>query len=640
MLGSTIINHRQHVGLQKLSALAEITRSSLGPNKNYKFIQDDTTGESTLVCSCFRILESLELTCSVGQVVYETIETHHRVYNTGSGCLLFLAGAWSHAALECLHRGISVRHIISAMSEGMEICLNVCRQCSISIKRREVSELCPFNVSTVKDSHAHQQLTPRASERPFNLGPQKKLKLSRHFRESESPSISTIHASQLCSYEPFFPDIAHIAETLSHGCTDAMNLVVKASQMQSECNQQDIAFDVTKVVTCVLPGLVEEQATVLPGCVVLVPAEQASVAHHLKEQHLKVALIHGDLAATYRHLGYNRPKGIQSVSDRLDLSRLSKEDTWMEKVVTLLLNLEVNVILVSGVASEKVIECCWRRNILVVEKVKASILKAFAVSTGAIPVTYATQLSKHCVGTGLKVSIWRDLSNNDRKRGTAVNITTDGLNCGLVTVILTSSVHAKLQTLEDQFWACAYRLHWALKDKALLPGAGVTEMVCIQHLQNEAEHDIRNPTESNGVSSQQNKPRTPANPYRDVVLTLMADGLKDYICTVMVNTGVFSKVGARAAVIQHLQDYHGTVGDVAAKFSQLFLHTDTCYNATPTSVESSETPAIKTYDNLCVKQEVWRKALDLVFLVLQTDAEVITGVDRKTNGAQEDLMFL
>ncbi|XP_029703099.1 fibroblast growth factor 2 isoform X2 [Takifugu rubripes] len=43
MLGSRILNHQQHVGLQKLGILAEVSHSFLGPNKNYKFIQDDTT---------------------------------------------------------------------------------------------------------------------------------------------------------------------------------------------------------------------------------------------------------------------------------------------------------------------------------------------------------------------------------------------------------------------------------------------------------------------------------------------------------------------------------------------------------------------------------------------------------------------
>ncbi|GLD70510.1 Bardet-Biedl syndrome 12 protein [Lates japonicus] len=307
----------------------------------------------------------------------------------------------------------------------------------------------------------------------------------------------------------------------------------------------------------------------------------------------------------------------------------------MAKVVALLLNLEVNLILVSGLASEKVIQRCCRHHMLVVEKVKASVLKAFADETGGVPVTYVTQLSKHCVGTGMKVMIWRDLSaGTERKSSTAVNISTGG-NSGLVTVILTSCVHGKLQALEDQFCACAYRLHHALKDKAFLPGAGVTEMLCIHHLQRQAGHHVKHFTERTDDS----KAEGAANPYRGVVLRLMADGLIDYISTVMVNTGKFSKIKARTVVNQQLQDYNGHLG-IAAKFSQLFLEDEKEDSAFSSAVKSDDAPTLKIYDNLSVKQEAWRKALDLVFLVLQTDAEVITGIDQKTDGAQENLMLL
>ncbi|XP_044060352.1 Bardet-Biedl syndrome 12 protein isoform X2 [Siniperca chuatsi] len=651
MLGSTIINHRQHVGLQKLSALAGITHSSLGPNKKYKFIQDDTSGESTLVCSCFRIFENLELTCAVGQLVYETIQAHQKVYHTGSGCLLFLAGAWSRAALECLQRGISVAHIISAMSEGMEICLDVCRKCNISTEGLgvEQSENCTATsnavglqlskkpIVEVSQASCYLQGTANDGHKTLNTIGQRKIKLSRHFCEAKSENVSTV----LQPHQPKLPDIAHLAEGLSHGCVDAMNLVVKASQIQSKNNQQDIScfmFDVTKVVTCVLPGLPEDHACVLPGCIVVLSAEQASVAHHLKEQHLNVALINGDLSDTYRHLGFNRPTGVQCVSNQSNLSSSSKEQEWMEKVVTLLLNLDVNLILVSGLVSEKVIQHCCRHHILVVEKVKASVLKAFANATGAVPVTYATQLSKHCVGTGVKVVIWRDLSSHERKPLTTVNISTGG-NSELVTVILTSCLTGKLQALEDQFWTCAYRLHHVLKDKVLLPGAGVTEMLCVHRLQKQAEHHVKHHGERNGDSVQHTKAGTAANPYRGVVLHLLADGLIDYISTVVVNTGRFSKVRARTAVSQQLQEYNESLG-IAAKVSQLFLEGEQGDSAFPPPMKTSEAPAVKIYDNLSVKQEAWRKALDLVFLVLQADAEVITGIDQKTDGAQENLMLL
>nr|XP_019961250.1 PREDICTED: Bardet-Biedl syndrome 12 protein [Paralichthys olivaceus] len=617
MLRSTVINHRQHVGLQELSALAGVAHSSLGPNKRYKFIHDDTSEESALVCSCFRIFENLELTCAVGQLVYETIQAQQKVYNTGSGCLLFLAGAWSRAALECVQRGISVSHIISGMSDGLNICVDVCRKCAISTDGLQI-----LKKPIVGDSRAshHLQGTKCVDRKTLNTSGHRKLKLSRHFCQPESNNVSTVP-------QPHQFNIEHIAEGLSHGCVRAMNLVVEANKLQSK-NNHDIScstFDVTKVVTCVVPGLPEERACVLPGCIVLLSAEQASVAHHLKEQHLKVALINGDLSHTFRHLGFSRPAGVQHVSDQLALSS-DEEEEWMVKVVALLLNLEVNLILVSGLASEKVIQHCCRRRVLVVEKVKASILKTFADATGGVPVTYATQLTKHCVGTGVKVEIWRDLGGggSERKSSTAVNISTGG-NSELFTVILTSCIRGKLQALEDQFWACAYRLHHALKDRAVLPGAGATEMLCIHHLRHQ---------EGTAYSTQESKAGGAADLDRGVVLRLMADGLIDYISTVMVNTGRVSKVRARTVVSQQLQERNGHV-DTAAKLSQLLLEVEN----DDSTLKSNEAPAMEVYDNLSVKQEAWRKALDLVFLVLQTDAEVITGVDQ-TTAAQENLTLL
>ncbi|KAF0039982.1 Bardet-Biedl syndrome 12 protein [Scophthalmus maximus] len=625
MLGSTVINHRQHVGLQELSALAGVTHSFLGPDKTYKFIQDDASGESALVRSCFRLFENLELTCAVGQLVHETIQAHQRVYGTGSGCLLFLAGAWSRAAVECLQRGISVPHVVAAMSEAIEVCEDVCRICSISIEGLGATQSEEGGAATPHGSglQLSKKSVPRASRaschKTLNISGQRKIKLSRHFYEAEAKTQPD---------QPEPPNITYLADALSHGCVDAMNLAVEANRLQSKDNQ-DVGcstFDVTKVLTCVVPGLPEERSCVLPGCVVLLSVEQASVALRLREQPVNVALINGDLSHDFRHLGFKRPAGIQQVSDRSALLGSSPEEEWLVKVVALLLNLELNLILVSGLASEKVIQRCCGHRILVVEKAKASVLKAFADATGGVPVTYATQLTKHCVGTGAKVATWRELHES----ATAVNISARG-NGGLVTVVLTSCVRGKLQALEDQFWACAHRLHRALKDRAVLPGAGATEMLCVRRLQKRAGHRSETsgaPTEAEGA----------VNPYRGEVFRLMADGLIDYVSTVMFNTGRFSKVKARTALRQQLQECNGHVG-TAAKFSQVFSEGENEDGAFVSEAKPAGAPSMKVYDNLSVKQEAWRKALDLVLLVLQTDAEVVTGVEQKT-AAEENLMLL
>ncbi|XP_041845724.1 Bardet-Biedl syndrome 12 protein isoform X2 [Melanotaenia boesemani] len=457
----------------------------------------------------------------------------------------------------------------------------------------------------------------------------RKIKLSRHFCEAKSEIVSQVQQP----HPPELSDVAHIAEALSHGCDKVMELAVKAIQAQSDNNQQESSypmFDITKVVTCVLPGLPEDNASVVQGFVVLLSDEQASVAHHLKEQPLKVALINGDLTHTYRHLGFKRPADVQHVRHQLDVSSSSKEDEWVEKVMKLLLNLKVDLILITGHACESMIHHCYRHRILVVEKVNSSVLKTFANSTEAVTVTYVTQLSEHCIGSGVQAAIWRDLCSFERKSSTAVRIFT-GRTTGLVTVILTSCIYGKLQVLEDQFWACAYRLHHALKDGAVLPGAGRTEMLCVHHLQKQAKCH-----REDTYSDQQTKTGMAANLYRDVILQLMAEGFIDYITTVMVNTGRFSKVKARTVVSHHLQNCNDHE-DIAAKFSQLVLENEKEAVAVFSAIKPEENSALNIYDNLSVKQEAWRKALDLVFLVLQSDAEVITGVGLKT---EENLMLL
>ncbi|KAK7922612.1 hypothetical protein WMY93_009514 [Mugilogobius chulae] len=179
---------------------------------------------------------------------------------------------------------------------------------------------------------------------------------------------------------------------------------------------------------------------------------------------------------------------------------------------------------------------------------------------------------------------------------------------GLVTVVLSSCVQGKLQSEEDAFWACAYRLHWALKDKSLLPGAGVTEMFCIHQLQKQARLYAAGHETFPSINT-----KTAAGPYTGVVLQLMADGLIDFVSNVMVNTGKYSKVEARTVIAEQLNDRDGSVN--CAKMFRM------CVEDEPADCCGEKTIC----DNLTVKQEAWRKALDLVCLVLQTDAEVITG---------------
>ncbi|RVE67640.1 hypothetical protein OJAV_G00105190 [Oryzias javanicus] len=630
---SVAANQHQNVGLQKLSALATTSHPFIGPQKKYKFIQDDKSGESALTCSCFCTIQNLEPTCALGQLVYETLLEQERIYHTGSGCLMFLAGAWSRAALLGLRQGISVTQIISAMNEGIEICLEAVRKSMVLFNgldvrpsRRSTAAVHSLELSlaekTSNMSFDSQATLAKVYQQAQNIRGQRQTKLSRYFCETKSEMVS--------QFETF--SVAHIAEALSHSCDNAMKLAVEAMQVQSQSNQDitTVTFDITKVMTCVLLGLPEDCSCAVPGCIVLLSHEQVSVYHHLKTKHLKVALINGDLSHSYRHMGFKKPAGMQHIRDQPGVSGSSTEDTWVNKVVKLFLDLGVNLILLTGVACKAMDQHCCRHQILVVEKLSSSVLRTFAKSTGSALVTYPSQLGRHCVGTGVQLALWRDLSCYDRKL-VPVNISTEG-NTGLVTAILTSSVQCKSQLLEDRFWACAYRLHHALKDRALLPGAGRTEMFCIHHLQKQAQYCREKST--NSVP-----PRaagTAVALHTSVMLELMADGLMDYITTVMTNSGKLSKVKARTIVTRQLQTFDGHQGN-ATKFPQLVLGNENEAVAFPSGKKTECAPAVEVYDNLSVKQDAWRRALDLVLLVLQTDEEVVSGLDQKM---EKDIIML
>ncbi|KAJ8015513.1 hypothetical protein DPEC_G00026910 [Dallia pectoralis] len=633
-MGSTVINQRLHIGLQQLTALGAVAHSFLGPNKKHKIIQDDSTGESALVCTCYRVMEHLELACSVGQLANETIQAHQKVFHSGTCCLLFLAGAWSRAALECLHKGISIPNITSVMMEGLDMCSDVCRSNSVLIADVGlIASVSNKSVMTGSPRAVSQSSAPTCSQGSLNSRKHSRIKLrhSRHFCEIDKDYEATPQ-----SFSQAF-DIPPLAEALSHGCAETMSLVVKACRLQSKrsgSGDSGRTFDVSKLVTCPLPGLSEAHRCVLQGCVVLVSAEQASLVHRMRENNCQVVLIDGDLSENFRHVGFNRKTDLRYVNSKLDSTGVCENEAWEDKVLTTLQNNNVNLVVIRGEASERFSQCCLRHCILVLDRVRLTVLKDLAETTGAFPVTYATQLNRHCVGTGVKVSIWRECRGVGRRLSTAVNIVAD--RSGLVTVVLTSSVPGKLQAVEDQFWACAYRLHHALKDQKLLHGAGMIELLCVHHLHKHIEGSGRR-TGKGGVAVPQDIRGSVGNGHRGFVLRAMADGWTDYISALMLNSGTCSRVDTWTTINQQLT-YLNTGWSLDYVYSKM-LFKDDAGNGGVSHPGVSQS-AKKVYDNVTVKLEAWRKALDLVFLVLQTDIEVITGIDPAQLESNSNVMVL
>ncbi|XP_056092989.1 Bardet-Biedl syndrome 12 protein [Rhinichthys klamathensis goyatoka] len=561
MSGSASVAHRRHVGLQQLEAISASTHTFLGPNKHLKLIRDEAAGASVLVSTCPRLLQRLELNCSVGQLLHETVQAQQKLFHSGTGALVFLAGVWSGVALECLNRGISVSDIKTAMSKALEVSLQVCKQSAVSV--REVS------CRRLKEHKPSPALKPDTEPvQCMDVDLRRTLKHSRHFSSAQTENTKTA-----------VNDMTSIAEAVSHGCKTSMHLVLKACKLQSTEDAENSVLDVQKLVTCSIPGPSEERSCVLHGYVTLLSVQQASVVQSLQGQRLNIALVSGDLCETYRHVGFNRPANITHITDCV--ASVSLGERWVENALRILHEFGVGVVLVHGAADEKLKDRC--SSVLVIEGVKSAVLKDFSSSTGAVPVSYITQLDERCVGRGVTVSRCEEHES--------VRIVSK--NTSLVTAVITSSVPAKLQILEDEFWSCAHRLHQALKDGKLLHGSGVTEILCIHKL-----HQCQRTETEN------------------LVLELMAEAWMDYVSTLMLNSGsVASKAEAWTAIAHQRRRYEDgepVLGDLSG---------------------------VGVYDNMTVKSEAWRRALDLVLLVLQSDTEIITG-GREGEDLYNELMYL
>ncbi|XP_043827560.1 Bardet-Biedl syndrome 12 protein [Dromiciops gliroides] len=690
------INKRRHVGLQQLVSLTETGRSFLGPIKSSKFIIGEDSHESVLTCSALRLLENLDLTSSIGQLLYETVQSQKKVYGTGTSTLLFLAGAWSAAALECLQQDIPSSVIVAVMSEGLRSCreevaplliplhdvvdstadtrrypflgtLSIIPSPLVQIppemlwmeKGRDVKDVSSLPSTPAFSSRRSSEVSfgssyfssqlaakgnkampqaPKTNLITNSHARKSRLSQSRHFTRAENGSYQTSVKSYLDSYVQRCNDLVQLAVGLSHGDHSSMTLVEAAirCQYQNACVRKrncvvPFRFEVSKVSTCCLPGIPESFSCVHSGYITLVSINYATVIRELQNQPLRVILIDGDLKEDYHHLGFNGPERVKTELE----SVMYQERLWQDRVLEIFIQLHVNLVMVRGNVSDDLMERCMHSNLLIIGPVSHHVLQDFAEVTGAEQVTYATQLSEDCVGRDVYVSSWRmgQLNTIEASDRVAVLIRAEGII--LATAVLTSPVIAQMQAKEDHFWTCAYRLYHALVDEKVFLGGGAVEVLCLTHLQMliEQPHEKMDKDGSGRLHTSSSWMASSQALYGPAVLKALADGWHKYLSSVVYNTGTcLSESEASTFVQDFLQKTTGSGCPL------LYLLKE--YNKPTSGVVNSGLPSrlketSRVYDVVTPKLEAWRRALDLVLLVLQTDAEIITGAEYTQLNSQE-----
>ncbi|XP_067849432.1 Bardet-Biedl syndrome 12 protein isoform X2 [Heptranchias perlo] len=698
-----LLNRKSHMGLEQISAVAASGRTLLGSKKCYKFIVDDNTGETAVICSAFRLLENLQLDCPVGQLLNEAVQAHYKQYKSGTSTLLFLAGAWSKAVLNCIKQDIPIPTIVSVMYEGLEHCFEVLKSHQISIDSILKTSQCEQNPQTSKPERLSCALTSSPihlmnemysvakRHTPFQSStsikgdstknccannetgscrwffsssnmahassgqgrPKPKVNLSRHFRnpvrnrqEETLPDLSNSFQEDTFDTTADYACFTALALSLSHGNQRMMKLAVKAYKIQTEsflaenhsCRTLP-EFEIGKLLTYFLPGQPEHYSCVSSGFITLISGEQSMIVKHLATLPLHTILINGDLTDKYHHPGFNRISNIKMVTQTVkDISK-SLEEEWLNTAMDILHRFHIHLILVKGTTSPCLMDRCVQENILVIQEVKDPVFQRFAEAMGAILVSYITQVKENCVGTGAHLCFWKTGNGNIPNLGERVAVQISTFKTAVITVVLCSPLSCKLQTIADQFWTCAYRLKHALSERRIFPGAGATELLCLCHLKqlisekNALKPEIDAASCIDAHCSSWFTDTTVL--YKSQVLQSLADGLAEYLVAAMFNTGMYgTPLDALSEVQKRL---HKGVG----LFPIISELSGKCVNVSVPCRPSCRSPSedcfdYEVYDNVTVKLEAWRRALNLVLLVLRADAEIITGSRAKTSTAAED----
>ncbi|XP_063776355.1 Bardet-Biedl syndrome 12 protein isoform X2 [Pseudophryne corroboree] len=635
---------RGHEGLVELCNLSSPVKTFLGPIKSYKFIYDQDTHESALTCSSFRLLESLDLTSPVGQLLNETIQAHQNVYKTGTTTLFFLVGAWSNAVLECLHQGVPTSLIISVMLEGLNSCIENLDSLHIHLNNIVIT-----NQSSSRSTNVRHENTSDSDKHCFPCfvredWPKHFSKSSKHIQltEANTEGLNRTYQMSRLSRSKYFsilnrscfqntsttPNNNHalgdLTKSLSHGSSEAMKLVEKAVTYLFE-NAEDTSvtkdlFHASQLEICFLQGQSNSHSNASFGYTTLITSENAAIAKELEGKPLKVLLVDGELTEKYRHLGFNNATNVKSISEFTNSGISIPEDPWLSSAFRKIIDANVDLILVRGLVCPQLMMNCIQKNILIIPNVKQKVLQAISECTGAEPVNYHTQINQHSVGYGVYANICTQYSSF-LEYSQVIALTLQAGTMNLVTVVLNCSLMPKMQILEDQFWACSYRLHHALHDEKVFPGGGAVELLCLDHLRKLENSAVPFNSDSRGhyMSSWVS---TTATHYKASVFRCLAKGWYKYVSVLLCNMNTYSSELESMTFInnelQIMSDFPSPSSYILNEYSRKLALVDNL------GVPTESRPAI-VYDNVVPKVEAWRSAMHLVLTVLQSDAEIITG---------------
>ncbi|PFX30518.1 Bardet-Biedl syndrome 12 protein [Stylophora pistillata] len=391
---------------------------------------------------------------------------------------------------------------------------------------------------------------------------------------------------------------------------------------------------------------------------------------------LLLALIDGDVTPEFRHVGLNNELQIHRIvrNEYSKSSDFSQEKEWYQGGIASLSKHKIGILVVKGIIHDSMLDYCSSHNITVLQNVSYPVLQLLSFATDSAIITYLADLRKQDLGRPVTIETWElgwapCLVRQSKLKGSGardvrvmktcqyvlvreVFEASSGckdFNSPLQTVLLCSPCKDVLCDMEERFWNSIYRLKNALSCGRVLPGAGEIEAACIRRLT--VENDTAPSFSFNPLSGWLQES---IEVFRPLVYTAFAQGLKDFLCSVLLNSGNFTSHSGASSYVEKLVNEGLTLDDLE-RFQD--DHSDD-HRGQPLRAEGikgghamdrvpprdpagfstdhfrdlfdskQETRKVKSHvwDNYTAKKEAWRRAVGVVRILLQSDMFVETGL--------------
>ncbi|KAH3708962.1 hypothetical protein DPMN_068422, partial [Dreissena polymorpha] len=266
---------------------------------------------------------------------------------------------------------------------------------------------------------------------------------------------------------------------------DFVNVVTDIVEVQNVQDTHEgnttLRFDIAQVQLYCVNG-VGQKPMLVNGLVIKTTSDVVDSVLHYPGKHYSTLLVNADITMSYRHKGYNPLKVKQTMTSQQYMEGCNASDAWLDSVLHLLKQLNINLLLVKGGVSPAVQHACEASGILIISRVPYQLLEQISSSAQVDLLTYvplATQTHVCCNLTLSTLASHRSgsVQMNGQSQWEVVLNTLDAL-FQTVVVAGVSSVFCNLR--KQEVLNCLHQVTSVLNSSDLLIGEGSFEMTCIE----------------------------------------------------------------------------------------------------------------------------------------------------------------